>query len=163
LFNVSRRRVNLPSKKCSRGYAIVKETKMTKEELASTLDGREYGEEITKAEEAQAKQAGLVVVFGYSDDNAELRGAIYDEVGAYDGTTLYFDKVGLLQNKCDDDACPYFEESKKTAKTIEVKPDYSGTGEFLWAYETAIPHATFEIMEDGEKYCRGIVFALADL
>jgi hypothetical protein len=36
--------------------------------------------EINKAEERQAKDAGLVVVFGYSDDGVELRGAIHDEV-----------------------------------------------------------------------------------
>ena len=30
---------------------------------------------------ALAKELGFVVVFGYSDDNAELRGAIDDEIG----------------------------------------------------------------------------------
>jgi hypothetical protein len=140
-----------------------KEGEMIKEELAVILNGREYGDEITKGEEKQAKDSGLVVVFGYSDDNVELRGAINDEIGAYDGTTLYFDGAGLLQNKCNDDDCPYFAASKKSAETIEVKPDYSGNGEYMWSYETAIPHATFDVMEDGEKYCRGIVFSLADL
>ena len=32
-----------------------------------------------------------------------------------------------------------------------------------WTYMTDIPHATFDVMDDGELYCRGIVFALADL
>ena len=32
-----------------------------------------------------------------------------------------------------------------------------------WSYLTDIPHKTFDIMEDGEIYCRGIVFSLDDL
>ena len=44
-----------------------------------------------------------------------------------------------------------------TIKTLWSK------GEYAWQYETEIPHATFEILEDGDKYCRGIVFDLADV
>ena len=36
-------------------------------------------------EERLAKENGLVVVFGYSDDNIELRGAINNEAGCFDG------------------------------------------------------------------------------
>jgi hypothetical protein len=53
--------------------------------LAALLTGREYRQEITRAEEADAKAAGLVVAFGASDDLLEFRGAIDDEVGCYDG------------------------------------------------------------------------------
>ena len=41
---------------------------MTAKELAELLNGREYGNEITSDEEKLAKESGLVVVFGYSDD-----------------------------------------------------------------------------------------------
>lgn len=41
---------------------------MTPKELAATLNGREYSCEITRAEEAQARKHGLVVVYGASDD-----------------------------------------------------------------------------------------------
>ena len=64
---------------------------MTLKEFAKMLDGREYLHEITKEEEALAKEFGFVVVFGYSDDNAELRGAIDDEIGCYDGGVLEHD------------------------------------------------------------------------
>ncbi len=57
---------------------------MNAKQLAAQLNGREYGSEITKEEEAAAKKAGLVVVYGASDDLVELRGAIEEEVGAYD-------------------------------------------------------------------------------
>jgi hypothetical protein len=70
---------------------------MNRDKMAALLNGRSYGEEITKEECATAKAHGLVVVFGYSDDNVELRGAIDDEVGACDGTTLHITPDGLLQ------------------------------------------------------------------
>lgn len=32
-----------------------------------------------------------------------------------------------------------------------------------WAYVTEIPHETFMVYEDGESYCRGIVFSIDDV
>ena len=133
---------------------------MTKDQLAKMLNGNEYGSEISKELEAEAKAAGLVAIFGYSDDNAELRGAINDEVGCYEGGIIRLSPQGLVANDCDNDDCPYFNEIKNRAVTVEALWDKEG---FSWIYQTSIPHATFEIMEDGEKYCRGIVFMLADV
>ena len=134
---------------------------MTKEELAGMLNGRAYGDEITKPEERLAKEDGLVVVFGYSDDNVELRGAIKDEVGAYDGGSVFVTSAGMLANKCEDEDCPYFEAEKGKAHKIEAL--WCAEEGYSWTYKTDIPHATFEIQEGGEPYCRGIVFALADV
>lgn len=139
---------------------------ITKESLAALLTGREYREEMSKLEEAQAKAAGLVVVFGWSDDSVELRGAIDDEVGAYDGTTLRVTPLGALPawDSVDHDdeaeAERYFE--KKRAGFREVEAQWSTVPGYSWTFKTEIPHATFEVVEDGEPYCRGIVFALAD-
>lgn len=47
---------------------------MTAKELAEMLFGRKYGMEITSEEARATKDAGLVVVYGYSDDNVEFRG-----------------------------------------------------------------------------------------
>jgi hypothetical protein len=127
--------------------------------LAAVLTGNEYRKEISKEVEAQAKAAGLVVVFGASDDLMEFRGAIHDEVGAYDGTTAYLTRAGLLVNDCENDYCPHFEKMRKAARTIDAVWDTEG---YSWIFRTEIPHTTFEIVEDGEKYCRGIVFALDD-
>jgi hypothetical protein len=49
---------------------------------------------------------------------------------------------------------------KESAKTIEVVWDAEG---YSWIYETEIPHAVFDILEDGEKFCRGIVFDIRSL
>lgn len=128
-------------------------------EFAAKLNGREYRQEITKEECAEAKAYGLVVVFGASDDLMEFRGAIEDEMGAWDGVTAYLTSDGLVENKCED-GCPYFEEKKSNAVELHSIWDRDG---YSWVYETAIPHETFEIMDGGDKYCRGIVFALADV
>lgn len=137
---------------------------MTAKELAAALSGREYGMEIMPEEERDAKDAGLVVVYGYSDDNIEIRGAIDAEVGAYDGTTIYFNESGLLNvPDCDDIEgceCPYFAQAKKTAKTIDA---VWCKGEAPWTFETDIPHETFTVIEDGEIFCVGIVFNMDSL
>lgn len=138
---------------------------MSPKELAALLNGREYRKEITAAEEVQARAHGLVVVFGASDDLMEFRGAIHDEIGCFDGGTAYLTSAGLLQNDCENDCendeCPHFEKMKEKAATIDAL--WCAEADYSWTFKTAIPHATFEIVEDGEPYCRGIVFALADV
>ena len=136
----------------------------TMKEFAEMLSARSIGEEITKDEERQAADAGLVVAYGYSDDNVELRGAIDEEVGAYDGVTIRLTKTGVLQEPACDSAenceCPYFAAAKNAAKTIEA---VWGAGGVSWTFESDIPHETFNIYEDGELFCVGIVFSMEDL
>ena len=135
---------------------------MTKEQLAEKLNGREYGDEITAAEEAQAKAAGLVVVFGASDDLTEFRGAIYHEIDCYNGGGVKIHAGGILQPHWDC-CCEYCGYKSIVAKCATIEAVWCETPDISWTYKTALPHATFEIMEDGEKYCRGIVIAVADL
>ena len=135
---------------------------MTAKELAEMLDRREAGEEMEWGEAQDAKAAGLVVVYGYSDDNVELCGAINDEVGAYNGTTVYLTPDGILQEPdCGQDDCPYFAKEREKAKNI--KAVWHDEGGPSWTFETDIPHETFTIMEDGAPWCIGIVFSMADL
>ncbi len=132
---------------------------MTAKELAEMLSGREYGGEISNREAQSAKEADLVVVYGYSDDNVEFDGAIQDEVGAYNGTTIYITCGGILRNPdCDRDDCPYFVQEREKAKTI--KAVWHDKGGPCWTFETDIPHETFTIVEDGEPWCIGIVFSM---
>lgn len=133
---------------------------MTKEEFAEMLNDREYTNEMNKEEEKLAKENGLIVVFGASDDLVELRGAIDDEFSCYEGTTLYFLNGDLLVNKCDDEYCPYYEKLRKTARKIDVIWAEYG---YSWIYKTDIPHATFDIVRDNEPYCRGIVFNISSI
>jgi len=135
---------------------------MTKEDLANLLNGREYGEEMTEVEARVAKENGLVVVYGYSDDNMEFRGAIDGEYGSYRGSAVFITKNGHLLDECHECDCDFcgYAEKKKQARKIDALWDNDG---YSWTYQTDIPHATFDILEDGEKYCRGIVFELAAL
>ena len=133
---------------------------MTVNELAEKLNGNEYDNEIPKELEQEAKENNLVVVFGASDDLMEFRGAIYDEIDANENVEAFITSKGLLRNECDNDECPYFEFEKTMTKIIEAIWDTDG---YSWIYETDIPHSTFDILEDGEKYCRGIVFNLNDV
>lgn len=106
---------------------------------------REIPREITEA----AKNTGVVIVYGQSDDLMELEGAIYDEFGCYEGGVFYFDKEGNNVNQ-------------KTKNIIEaVWCDKNS--DWTWSYKTTIPHENFEMMDDGEKYCRGFVFYKEDL
>lgn len=134
----------------------------TKEALAALLNGREYGEEITKQEEADAKASELVVVFGYSDDNVELRGAIHDEISAGDRTTFKLNQHGVIEQPDEDERRvlkKFGALDSANAGGHEIIAVWGKDG-YAWTYLTYLPHATFDIMEDGEKYCRGIVFDL---
>jgi hypothetical protein len=141
--------------------------KLSKELLAGLMTGREYGKEMAKEEEMQAKAAGLIVIFGASDDLMEFRGAIHDEFSAYDGGTALVFSGGCLpeweyfDEKDDEEMSRKYFAQKALARKVDAlwcaEPGYS------WTYRTDVPHATFEIVEDGEPYCRGIVIDVADL
>lgn len=138
---------------------------MTKESLAALLNGREYCNEITATEEAEAKAAGLLIIFGASDDLTELRGALHDEAGANDGATHRIDAKGFVPDwdsvdHDDEEECAEYFARKGGGFVVEAK---WSTGDYSWVIETSAPHATFDIVEDDEKYCRGIVIDLADL
>lgn len=141
---------------------------VTRQELAKRLDGRGIGDEITKEEAAAAKKDGILVIYGASDDLCELHGAIYDEIGG--PGDIYVTREGkLLPEIVGDDEDVLLRHGvlgvvsdtrngsiKITACWCAEKngPD--------WTYETAYPHSTFDIMEDGAVYCRGLVIDLKE-
>ncbi len=134
---------------------------MNETELAEALNMSEYPFWIAESLTEAAKQFELVIVYGYSDDSIQFDGAIYDEVPAYEGGKAYLTSKGLLYNKCDNEACPNFESKQKSAKIIEAI--WCAEGEPTWTFKTDIPHETFLIIEDGEEFCRGIVFSMKAL
>lgn len=129
---------------------------MNKKELARLIDGREYSYEPFKDVREVAKDSGLVIVSGASDDLMEFIGAIYDEGGCFDGGKVFFDRTGISQ------------DGDERANCIEAfwcdKFVLDQNGKVItWTYKTDIPHETFMIYENGKPYCRGIVFDLADV
>lgn len=127
--------------------------------VAKNLNGREYGHELDDHEEEQLKSVGLVVAFGYSDDNVEFRGAIDEEVGVWEEETIHFLRGMIMCIPCGGNpGCPLWKGERKKAKAITVKNFGDG-----WKFETDIPHEKFTIMEDGEVFGEGIVFAYEDV
>jgi len=142
--------------------APVAPPKLSKELLAMALNGREYPFDLTKEEQAQAKAAGLVVIFGASDDLMEVRGIENDEIGA-PGEAL-IDAKGLLpgrDNIDDDVTLKDFFAREPLARKVEAL--WAAEDDTSWTYRTDVPHATFDVMEDGMVYCRAIVIDVADL
>lgn len=137
---------------------------MTAKEWAILIDGREYGDHVRSGDEMRWAADGVVVVHGESDDLCELRGAIADEAGAWNGGTLYLHRNGLLnEDECEEEyGSRGLSDAKSQCATIEALWCAEKDGP-SWTYHTDIPHETFRIMEDGEVYCIGIVFAVADL
>lgn len=136
---------------------------MTHETLAALITRNEYGKEISAYLEDEAKKNGLVVVFGYSDDCMEFRGAIDAEVGAYEEGTVFITQGGQLlpEPECGAENCPYFLAAKEASQS--VKAIWHDDGGPCWTYETDIPHSTFDVFENGELYCVGIVFSVNHL
>lgn len=131
-------------------------TPMTPKEFIDTyLQDCQYGEFITEEVADAAHDNNLVIVFGYSDDLCELRGGIDDEVGCYNGGDVYIDTNNFIIYEDN-----YGFSKDKVAGHIKALWDRDG---YSWVYVTDIPHDTFEVYEDGEKYCRGIVFSLDDI
>lgn len=135
------------------------------ETVAAAIDGVQYRDEDIRFDRSALKEAGIVVAFGASDDLLEFRGAIYDEVGAYEGGSAYVGKSGLIDAPdCD---CRAAEElyniRRAEAKKVEAvwcPDDCDGAS---WLIKSGIPHATFKVMEGDELYCVGIVFDLNNL
>ena len=122
---------------------MTKAKPITTQRAAAYLDGRQYREEGTRGFFAELRAAGLVAVFGASDDIMIFDGAIHDE---------FYDKTCVTACGRTGDAGIWC-----------VEPLWCAEPGISWTYKTNIPHETFEIWEDDEIYCRGLVFALADL
>lgn len=135
---------------------------MTKEELAAQLNGSEYPIRLSHAVVSAAKASGLLIIYGASDDLIEFAGAWEDEAGAYDGGTVQFDRDGIVpafENVLHEpEAVRKWQEVQKRAVTVEAL--WCAEEGYSFTYKTDVPHATFEVVEDGEPYCRGIVIAL---
>ena len=105
----------------------------------------------------EAKENGFVIVTGASDDLIEFDGAYTEEAGCFNGAKITFDSDGT-----DDDG--YVHKNLINVYWCgmidgEEVREYEAT----WEYETDIPHETFDMWDNGELYCKGIVFRVEDM
>lgn len=120
-------------------------------EFAQVLDSRQYGyPQFTKEELEIAKENGFVIVCGASDDLMEFYGAITDEGDCFDGGTVWFNRERVTDGP--------ITTAERCIEALWCKED-----DITWTYKTDIPHETFMIYEDDEKYCRGIVFDIKNV
>jgi len=143
---------------------------MTKEQFAQLLNGRTYGNEITSEEDDLAKENGLLICFGASDDLLEMRGIIYEEYGTYEGgTTLLVQKktgISAIDIHKYNELMEILKDNdfELDIKRIPIKSEWCPSDlKCSWRISTTIPHATFDIMEDDGLYCRGIVIHISDI
>lgn len=130
---------------------------------AACLHGSEYPFRPSLADQERWKKENIVVVFGASDDLIEFRGAIYDEAWVSDNEPVFFTRAGFPLNRCVCDDSPYFAEMLGKDMS-SITPIWSGSEvDADWAYDTEIPHETFDIMEDGRIYCRALVFSIEEV
>ncbi len=131
-------------------------------EFAQLLNGREYKQEMTEEEKKAAREAGVVIVYGCSDDRTVFHGEIEGEVTTVNGGTIYLTEDGLFEDcPCD---CVHSRRAKEKAVSIQVK---WCQGPYVWSYGTSIPHESFEIIDnqpaENLKFCQGMVFSLKQL
>lgn len=143
--------------------------KATPASIAAKLHGIQYPCHIEQSILDEAKAAGIVIVFGASDDLMEFRGAFRDEVSCDGGGAAMIDAEGVLpswesiKEDGDREQTAKWLARDKAAKEVKAIWYPAEPAAASWIYETAIPHITFEVMDDDAIYCLGIVFALADL
>ncbi len=138
---------------------------MNKQQFADLLTCRQYGEEITKEECRLARGNNLLVAFGYSDDGLRLRGLIDDDYSAYQGTNQHFaiNVYGRFVHL--EDLATMILLTEFGVKTVSIQAIWQPTTlDASWLITTDdVPFATFDIFEDDELFCRGIVIEKADI
>lgn len=134
-------------------------------EFAQKLHGRIKGKDIMTDDEILARDNGLCIVVGESDDLMGIYGAIYDEVGALNGGLAWVRDDGTIigdENCSDVEREDMSNASIPTVRAVWQPKELKGAS---WLITTEIPHATFDIYDDEDTeqiFCRGIVFALVD-
>ena len=137
---------------------------LTIQEVAKRMDGRGYCNELLRGEPLEFREAGIVVVYGRSDDLCEFDGAVSDEAGCNNGATIYLSRAGLPNQEEFTEEFGWNGWARFQDRAANIEAVWCETVDGpSWTYKTAIPHETFRIMEDGEVYCVGIVFLLSDL
>jgi hypothetical protein len=136
----------------------------TLDDLVQLIGDLEDGDNTPETALNLAHQIGAAIIYGYSDDCILVEGTVADQAGAYGGGTFYVDSQGFLPLNSDltlGEEVTTLNECRKLVrrfgKSVKVEVIMEQDG-YYWQYKTDWPHKTFEIKEDGEPWCKGIVF-----
>jgi hypothetical protein len=134
---------------------------MACKELAEALDGIDYDDAI-EARLANAKEKGLLIIAGASDDLTEFYGAWRDEAGLGE---IVIDAKGILpsvdeiRDSDEADDIVAWGVRRKAAKTIRAKFGDNGH-----EYDMGdIPHATFRMFDSEALFSTGVVLHISSL
>lgn len=132
---------------------------MKAKDLAARLHGVDLND-IPSELDSEARRAGLVVVYGASNDTIKFCGALRGEADVPGGGTIYFDADGILPDADgvpDDERHAYYDR-KRMAASVDAEWQRDG---FTWAFSMVAQHSRFVMTNQAPRYCRGIVFALS--
>lgn len=133
---------------------------ITRDQMARRLDNIDIDD--IDHQLISAKAAGLLIVYGQSDDLLEFRGIWEDEYGAYGGCDCHIDQNGILLNECDCD-CPYFKRINHDNFTAINAAWNDEDEELAWVVSSDAPHSSFTYHCDGEPFGVGIVIHRDDI
>lgn len=138
---------------------------MTVQELAAQLDGSEYPLRIPAHTVKAAHAAGLLIVYGASDDLCEFQGAFEDEAGCYNGGTISIDREGIIPDfaNVEHEVGEVEKWVRRNKSAAKIEALWCAEPGFSWTYKTELPHVDFLVMEDGDPYCRGMVIDITTL
>lgn len=114
---------------------------MTKEELATKLNGHPYLSFPSSSDVRVAKENNLVIVYGKGSNLCELTGAISSEI--------YCKDIAMV-------------EHWMLPSIIKITWDYKNFNPF-WSFETNMPYTEFKIYDGGILHCIGIVIDLNEV
>jgi hypothetical protein len=140
---------------------------MTVKEWAEKISGIEYpAGELQKLNKEMAAD-GVIAAYGDSDDLLEFRGAIDDEISALEGVAAKLfrraDGTADLLENMEKNQTHEFNRAQIDQMSVVKAAWCPEEPEASWLIETEIPHEKFDIMEDGELFCRGAVFHIDDV
>ena len=146
---------------------------MTAKEWAKKLNNTEYRNwDKQRRFDADLARDGLIVIAGESDDLLEFYGAIDYEAQAWGGTVV---RIGR------------YEKGKNVVfRVVEHNKYFGGDGYDMqdankiyrvravwcpddmpkntsWKIDSEVPHETFDIVEGGDIFCRGIIISVDNL
>jgi hypothetical protein len=131
-------------------------------EWAEKLNGIEYpADDELQNLNSKLRADGIIAVCGASDDLLEFYGVIYDEMDALDGTEVRISSrekgtAFIFDEEENRDSAEFNREeieAMEKIKAVWTPKDIKAS----WKIETEIPCIPFDIMEDGELYCRGVL------
>lgn len=127
---------------------------MTKEDAARQLDGWKLGSEMPEVMRKLLAENGLVAASLQEDNEICLDGALSLRVPRL---PLHFTDAGeFVDHSCSNPECPNVPGSAKITVAYTRRP--------LWTFSSPFSTSPFNIcMKNGDSFCRGIVFSLADL